>query len=255
MKKLLFTVFLFVSVPLLADEIYLMDGTVVMGKITQIDVKFVEYTSSKTGATETVDKDLVKKVKYDNGEVIIMNDKSKKPRQEKDVFAEDTVDKGNTDFFVGFGIGWNGYSATGIRLEVPIGEYLSLNAGFGYGLWRYRISGFGKFYFGHGPYGLAAGFGVAYNTGDSNYKSDVADSFDTVTFNLKPLISYIGTLSYSWETRSGNKWYLEVGYAYAPHIRYTYVKESGGTLSSSGKSWVEETLANNGWAISAGFMF
>jgi hypothetical protein len=63
---------------------------------------------------------------------------------------------------VEFGAGWNSYTGIlGARLEFPLADWFSLNAGLGYGLWGYRLSAGMRYYFRNVMEGPGIGLGAA----------------------------------------------------------------------------------------------
>ena len=71
MKRAIVTAFLiFFSTALFADQIYLQDGSVLKGKIIQVNENDIEYKPETGRAFDVVDKSGVAKIVYDNGQVL-----------------------------------------------------------------------------------------------------------------------------------------------------------------------------------------
>jgi hypothetical protein len=71
MKHVIITAFLVLfSIPLLADQIYLQDGSVLKGKIIQVNEHDIEYKPETGRAFDVVDKTSVVKIVYDNGQAV-----------------------------------------------------------------------------------------------------------------------------------------------------------------------------------------
>lgn len=70
MKRIIISAaFLFTSIAIFADEIHLMDGTVLKGAVIQITESVVEYDPDGQSAFDTVPRERVASIKYDSGKV------------------------------------------------------------------------------------------------------------------------------------------------------------------------------------------
>ena len=158
--------------------------------------------------------------------------------------SEQTGDEVNS--FMEIETGWNGYVGTGVRFDIRLIGPLSVNTGFGIGLWGLRLSGALRLYFSY-PYGLALSSGVSFNTGsiktDVEMETSAPDGTtrdEDVSLKFKHVTVVNVSALYSWKIGYRKKIYIEAGYGFAlKKNRYTYTTESGNRLSDDSKDMMD----------------
>lgn len=109
MRKILVLFFLFCSISIFADEIHLLDGKVVKGKIIQITGSNVEYSEESGKPFNIIKRDQVFKIVYDDGSSVVLfnRDEKKETAAHKSENNDDNKRKGKTkdSWYIGFGLG------------------------------------------------------------------------------------------------------------------------------------------------------
>ncbi len=260
--------FLLFLAPLRADEIHLKDGKVIKGKIIQITPKNIEYDPEGPKVFDVYPRDQVSRIVFDDGRVVMFSqpepakkpEEPGKPREEKKEEIAKAPSLPTKDLFFELESGWNGYTGLfGLRIDKQIASPFSLNAGLGYGLWGWRLSGGTRFYT-HYPYGLAFGLGAAYNTGSGSATTDTKlETIDengitkeeTVKLKLKPVTTINVTALYAWKLGGDSKIYIEFGAAFTTK-KDPYTVEEGKKLSQKSKDTIT-VIQPGGIILSIGY--
>jgi hypothetical protein len=226
--------------PLFADRIHLTTGVVIKGRILKVNDASVEYDPDGDRPFDIVSRRLVRRIVYDDGSVVeMMGTEEKAPMDdaaadshkdsisgnepsESDVKPEvkSASESGRERFcIVEFGTGWNSYTGIfGARLEFPLADCFSLNAGLGYGLWGYRLSAGMRYYFQDVMEGPGIGLGAACNTGLGELTMDNVETSGgvkrDVTVRTDPASTVNLTLLYAFQLSLNIKLQLEAGYSF-----------------------------------------
>ena len=262
MRFLLIALVFFFTCSAYADEIHLLDGKTVKGKILRVTSTDVEYSETDGKPFLSTPRNLIFKIVYDDGtSVVILKDSDPVTADTRSAGKSTSSSKTPDNLFFEFEGGWNGYCGIGGRLDYRIVNGLAVNAGLGIGCWGWRPSAGLRYYVNY-PYGLAFGLGAAYNTGlkDYKYKMETENSAgvtdkETVTFDLKPVPVINATCLYSFEISNGYKVYFEAGWCFSlKQDCYTYTTASGNKLTKKSKDTMD-IIKPGGIILSAGMAF
>ncbi|MDH5720760.1 MAG: hypothetical protein OEZ13_09120 [Spirochaetia bacterium] len=209
MKRLFKFILLFcISIAALtADEIHLKgeQGNIINGKILRISDTQIEYDPEGDIPFETISRNKVIKIIYDNNKTVYFDNDEK---------SNDSKEISEKNFSLELEIGWNGYTGMGLRTDILLFQPISLNLGAGVAGWGFRLSAGLRLYFNY-PFSGAFSAGVAHNTGlkDFPYDYETQSGFvEEVIMDLEPTNVVNITYLYNIKITEILKFHFEVGY-------------------------------------------
>lgn len=158
--------------------------------------------------------------------------------------------------YVGLGTGFNNHNGLlGLSLEVGLQESISLRAGAGLGTWGAKLSG-GLLVKTGSDKDWKLGVGYSTSSGLKDFKSELeVASGDTQEVLMD--LHRVGTLNLSlmkcWESKKGNVFNLEFGYAIPLGGDDYYTVKDGSTLSEASEK-VLEIIRPGGLTLAISYM-
>ena len=151
----------------------------------------------------------------------------------------------------------NNTGVIGLNIDVPIGENVAIDAGFGRSTWGNKLFIGGKYFLNPCHMGWAFGGGLTYNTGLSNFVTNTETIYKTqedVLLDFRPMVNaYFAAYKY-WRLGKGyNRIYLELGYSAA--FTSDVMVQLAGTPMSDDANKFTKVLSPGGPIIATGISF
>jgi len=165
--------------------------------------------------------------------------------------------KGCPKVYLGISGGVNNFCGiTGISLDVPVGESVSMEGGVGISTWGTKLGIGAKYYFGPCHTGWALGAGFTHNTGLGAFNDNMGTIYgnEDVTLDLKPQTNmYVAGYRYWPVGKKGNRMFITAGWSFRLSSEL-YTESYGDPLSSVGDR-VLNIIAPGGLMFGGGFAF
>ena len=151
----------------------------------------------------------------------------------------------------------NNTGVIGLNIDVPVGENVAIDAGFGRSTWGNKLFIGGNYFLNPCHMGWAFGGGLTYNTGLSNFVTNTETIYKTqedVLLDFRPMVNaYFAAYKY-WRLGKGyNRIYLELGYSAA--FTSDVMVQLAGTPMSDDANKFTKVLSPGGPIIATGISF
>jgi len=250
MKKSIISFFLFLfTTSIIADDIYIKENNdykVIKGKVLKVTENQIEYDPEGDVPFQTIKRDSVIKIVYENNETVFFDNEKDKKKEE----SEDYSDK---SFSLELELGWNGYTGLGFRSDILIFNPISINFSGGVAGWGFRYGGGLRYYFDY-PFSGALCAGFVHNTGLKNIVERMetdAGIVEEIFMDLNTVNVVNLTYYHNVKISDSFKFHFELGYAFSL-TKNNYTIKNEKVLSENAKNIMHMTQPG-GVIISLGF--